>query len=32
MIYSLIDEVLKFVERKLYIQKTDIIEPRAKTE
>lgn len=32
MMYSLIDEVLKFVERKLYFQKTDIIETRAKTE
>ena len=32
MMHSLIDEVLKFVERKLYIQKTDIIEQRAKTD
>lgn len=29
---SVIDEALKFVERKFYIQKTDIIEQRAKTE
>ena len=32
IMYSVIDEALKFVERKLYTQKTDIIAPRAKTE
>ena len=29
---SLIDEILKFVERQLFMQKTAVIEPRAKKE